>query len=121
MSFLRRLLGGSPQPQPAVSVALQATTRYDDTDQLAVVTVAGAHVPATIYQDFRGRRRRDLDVELQYRALGIRQARGNLRGPASGLPDGGSGAGRRRKPAAAGGLANGSGGGCGAQGCACLR
>ena len=52
MSFLRRLLGGSPQPQPAVSITVSTTTRYDDTDQLAVVTVAGAHVPAAIYQNF---------------------------------------------------------------------
>ena len=51
MSFLRRLLGGSPQPEPAVPPALSATTHYEDTDQLAVVTVAGTNVPAAIYQN----------------------------------------------------------------------
>jgi hypothetical protein len=53
MSFLRRLLGGSSQSQPVPSITLSATTRYDATDELAVVTVAGAQVPATIYQNFQ--------------------------------------------------------------------
>ncbi len=53
MSFLRRLLGGSSQPQPAVSITLSVPTHYDDADQLAVVTVAGVHDPAAVYQNFQ--------------------------------------------------------------------
>ena len=51
MSFLRRLFGAKPESEfPFGIVVWPGGSQYDDSDQLAFVTVGGVRLPAKIYQ-----------------------------------------------------------------------